>query len=136
MARRQGTNRLERRSRRQRRPEREDVVEAARIEFARDFWIDKERFDLRSKQKPTPDHGVKQRAHADAISGQEERVRLSVPDTKRPLAVQFFDRGGPVFLEEMKDDFGIGLGTEAMAFRYEFFTNLDVIENLTVERDP
>jgi len=118
MAGRQSTNRFEWRSRRQSRPEREDVVEAAWIEFARDFGIDKERFDLRSKQEPTADDRVKQRAHANSISGQEERLRSSVPDAKRPLAVQFLDRRGPVLFEEMKDDLGIGLGAEAVAFGY------------------
>src|SRR5262249_36624695 len=115
---------------------RENVVEAAWIEFARDCGIDKERFDLRGKQQPAPDNRVKQRAHADAISRQEERLRTSVPDAKGPLAVQFLDRRRPVLFEQMKDDLGVGLGAEAMAFRYEFFTNFDVIENLTVERDP
>src|SRR5262245_27006537 len=123
MARRQGSNGFERCAWRQRRPKRENVVEAAGIELARDFGIDKERFDLRRKEESTPDDCVKQRAHADSISGQEERVRSAVPDAKRPLAVQFLDRRGPVLFEQMKDDLGIGLGTEAMALRYEFFTN-------------
>src|SRR4029079_17988128 len=136
MARRQNMHRFERRSRRQRRPEREDVVEAAAIQLARDFRIDKQCLDLRRKQQSTPDDCVKQRTHADSIPGQEERLRSPVPDAKGPLTVQFLDSRAPVLFEQMKDDLGIGLSAEAVTFRYEFFTNFDVIENLTVERDP
>src|SRR5262245_60749045 len=133
---RQGMNGFERRSRRQRGPEGENVVQGVRIDLARDCRIDEQRLDLGSKQQSAASNGVEQRAYSDSIPGQEERLRSTVPDAKRPLTVQFLDRRGPVLFKEVKDDLGIGLGAEAMAFRYEFFTNFDVVEDLTVERDP
>ncbi len=60
----------------------------------------------------------------------------AVPDAKGPLPVQFLDRGRAFFLEEMKDDLGIGLRTKSMSFPDEFFTKFDVVEDLAVERDP
>src|SRR5262249_37770454 len=118
---RQGMNRLERRSRRQRGPEGENVVQAARVDLARDCRIDEQRLYLGSKQQAAASNGVEQRAYADSIPGQEQRLRSTVPDTKRPLTVQSLDRRGAVLFKEVKDDLGIGLGAEAMAFRYEFF---------------
>jgi hypothetical protein len=36
----------------------------------------------------------------------------------------------------MKQNFGVGLRTKSMSFLNEFFTQFDVIEDLTVECDP
>ena len=54
---------------RQRRPEREDVIEPARIELAGHIRIDKERLNLRRKQQSSADRGVEQRADSYTISG-------------------------------------------------------------------
>ena len=59
---------LERRTRRERRPERVDVVEAFWIELSRNLRVREERFDFRRKQQPPAADRVEERTRADPIA--------------------------------------------------------------------
>src|SRR3979409_1044229 len=96
---------LEDRSRRQRRPEGEDVVEAERIDFALDAGMREERLDLGGKQEVIAALRVKERSNAEAIAREKQRTRTRVPDRERPLAVELPHGVRAQFLVQVQDDF-------------------------------
>ena len=96
------------RSRRERRPEREDVVEAERIDRPRDTRVSKERLDLGGEQELVTALRVEQRANAEAVAREEQRARVRIPDRERPLAVELANSIGAELFVQMQNDFGIG----------------------------
>src|SRR5438067_1436557 len=94
VSRRERVNPFEDRSRRKRRPEREDVVETDRIELARDSRVREQRLDLRREEELIAALRVEDRAHADPVAGQEQRTLACVPDRERPLTVELPYRAG------------------------------------------
>ena len=99
---------FEDRPRRQRRPEREDVVDAERIDLARHLRMREQRFDLGCEEQLIAALRVKQRANTETIARQKQRPLARVPDGECPLAVEPVHGVGAELLVQMQDDFRIG----------------------------
>jgi hypothetical protein len=128
---------LEDRARRERRPEREELIEAGGVEPARQRSIQgEERLDLAREQQPPVVRGDVEGTHAERIAGQCQRSRRRVPQRERPLAVEAAERLVAPLLVGMDDDLGITLRVEAVAVRAQLLAHLDVVEDLAVEDDP
>jgi hypothetical protein len=127
---------FERRARRQRRPERADVVEALRIELSRELRLREEGFDFRRKQQSLAAGRVEERTDADSIAREKQCTGTAIPDAERPLSVESGDGGRAFFFVKMEDDFGVRLGLKPVTFALEIRAKLDVVEDLSVERDP
>ena len=136
MAGRELADRFERGPRRQRRPEREDVVETVRIELPRHVRVSEERLDLRSEQQPACGHRVEERTHADPIAREEQRTGSSVPDAERPLPIELAHGIGAFFFVEVQDRLGVGSRAKAMSFAGQVVAQFHIVEDLAVERDP
>src|SRR5438034_7259560 len=95
-----------------------------------------EGLDFRREDQLTARSRVKERPHAEPIAGQEEGSRPGVPDAKRPLSVERVDGIDSLFFVEMKQHFGVGPGAKAMTLPNEILAKLEVVEDLTIERDP
>ena len=136
MARRQLVNVAENRPRRQRRPEREDLIQRDEVDAGLDVRVRQQRLDLGAEDQLALGDGVEERPDAEAIARGEEHAASRVPDGKRPLAVQPLDAVLALFFVEMEDHFRVGPRREDVAGVDELLAQLDVIEDLAVERDP
>src|ERR1700704_4671432 len=110
---------LECRAGRQRRPEREDVVEPLWIDFPRDARIGEERLDLGGEEQPATADRIEERTHAEPVARQEQCAGAGAPDAERPLAIEPRDRVRAFLFVQMKEDLGVGVGAEAVTLARE-----------------
>ena len=92
---------------------REIVVERRGIEIARDP-SPRAAISARPEIEAAARHGVVHRLDADAIAGDEQRLRPFVPDRQAEHPAQPSDRAFAPFLR-VHDDFGVGGRIETMA---------------------
>ena len=129
-------NLLEDRSRRERDPEGEDLIERDRIDLARHAGQRQDGLDLGREGKLSARGAVEQGTHAQPIPRQKQRAGPRVPDGERPLAVEMADARLAVLFVRVEDDLRVRPGGELVTAPDELLAQLDVVENLAVERDP
>ncbi len=134
MARRQLGHAGEGGGRRHIRPVRDDLGQRCRVGRERRAGKRLERLDLGGEQQPAVVLGHEQRTDAEAVAGQEQRALPVVPQREGELAVEAVQTGGTPLQPRVEDDFGIAVRAEDAAAGFEFVTQLEIIEDLAVER--
>ena len=119
-----------------RRPEGEDLIQRRRRDAGRFRQQGQQRLDFRSEQQPLALAGVEQRQDADPIPNQQQALAVGVPQRDGELAVQVLHEIVAILLVGMDDDLGVAVGAEPVPRFQQDLAQLDVIENLAVERDP
>ena len=76
------------------------------------------------------------RANAQRIARQDQRLALGIPQRDSPLAVHPPECVFAPFLVSVDNDFGVAASAKGMTARGELFAQLEVIEDLAVERNP
>ena len=117
-------------------PECEDLVQGFGVDGARDIRVGEKGLDFRGKQQPVAAAGVEQGPDAHAVPGQKEFLFAVVPDGQGELTVDFFQAGRPVFLIEVQEHLGVGIGGKAVAFLEQLRFEFDVVESLAVVDNP
>src|SRR5208337_3007584 len=79
---------------------------------------------------------VVQRLLAQAVARQDQLALGLVVDGEGKHAAQFLDAVGAHFFVEMNDDFGIGVGVEAVAAVFELRAKFGKVVDLAVVNDP
>src|SRR5688572_18311564 len=79
---------------------------------------------------------MKERSDADTVAHQHEAASRPIPQGDRELPVEIVDEVQPALFIEMHDRFGVAVRAKRVAAFYEVLTQLDVVEDLAVERDP
>ena len=116
---------------------RRDLADRDRIDLGAQRAVREQRLHLRAEQqRAVRQRRVEQRPDADAIAHQHEPAARVVPQRDRELAVQVVDEVEAVLLVEMNDRFGVAVRVEDVAALLEVGAQLDVVEDLAVERDP
>ena len=126
----------EERPRRERAPEREDLVQSHRIGGRGHAGAGEDRLDLGAEDQGAVGLRVEEGADAQPIAGQEQGAVPAVPDGDRELAVEAGQAVRAVLLVRVQDDFGVARGREPVSPALQLQSQLRVIEDLTVEHDP
>ena len=108
----------------------------AGIDLGFDVWMGQERLDLRTEHQLAIHRRVEQGPDAHPVAGQEELRSLRVPDGNGELAIQMVQAAGAMLLVQVQDDFGVGIGREAVAAASSSAAQLHVVVDLAVEHDP
>src|SRR5579875_3192741 len=77
-----------------------------------------------------------QRLDAQTIACQQQAPALFIENRKGKHASQLMDAIGAVFLIEMYNHFGIGVGIKMMTFAFKLRTQFGEVVNLSVEDNP
>ena len=117
-------------------PEREEMVERAPVERARDVGELEEGPELRRKQQPAIDLGVIERLDPDPVSGQEQLSSAVVPEREGEHATQIVDTPRPVFLVQVHDRLGVARRPEPVTAGLEVGPQLGEVVDLAVEDQP
>ncbi len=81
-------------------------------------------------------HADIERPHSERIARQDETVAIRIPQRNGPLTVEATKRiGAPLFVG-MDDDFRIATRAEPVSPFLEIVSQFDVVEDLSVERNP
>ena len=70
---------------------------------------------------------VEERADAGAVAGQDDLVRPAVPDAERELPLDVVEHLLAVLLPQVRDEFGVGVGAEDVALRFQLRPLLGVV---------
>ncbi len=127
---------FERRARRKWRPEGEALVERQRIELGLQAGIEEERFDFGGENQHAVVDRVVERPHTHAVARHHQALAAPIPDGVGEIAVERLHARGPVLRIGVQDGFGVAAGAELPAARDQLGRQLDVVEDLAVERDP
>src|SRR6185437_7089470 len=73
---------------------------------------------------------------ADSISSQKKRFLASVPYREGKHSLKAFQTLNTFFFIEMENNLGVRVGPKAMAFSFEFDSQLSKIIDLTIISDP
>src|SRR5207249_4662088 len=92
----------------------------------------KQRLDLRGEPEPIALVHVEQGLDPQPVSGQEERLSVSVPEREREYSAQVLDTRLAVILIQMYQDFGVAFGLKPMPLCYERVAQLPKIVDLSV----
>ena len=102
------------------RPEREDLLQANRIEGARQTVVGGEDgFHLAAEVEAAAADSEVQRPDAERISGQHEAAVVGVPEGDGPLAIEAAERRFAPLLVRVDDDLGVRARREPVAVRLE-----------------
>src|SRR5688572_11804158 len=93
-------------------------------------------FDLRGEQKRTTDRRVIDRTYPEAIARKKQAPAPLVPNRERPLTVELLDARLTLLLVQVENHLGVGLSRETVTPGLQPLAQLEVVENLAVERDP
>ena len=129
-------NVLENRTRRQRKPEGENLTKRAYIDVPIDARVCQYGLELRAEDKAVPGGRVEQRSNPDSIARKKQSPFLRVPDRESPLPIHTLDAIRTVFLVKPQDNFGVGPGGKPVPFLYKFLTQFDEVEDFPVESYP
>ena len=94
-------------------------VDPGEIGLARHQWAFQQRLDLGGKDQAAVRSVVVDRLDPEPVARDQDAVAAHVVQRERKHAAQMIDTGVTVVLVQMHDDFGIGIGAEAMAARFE-----------------
>ena len=112
MPRRQRLDPLEKRARRARAEEREEVVDAPRIGPRRDQPRGQQRLDLRAPEQPAVGLGVIKRADPDPVAAQDQCARVAVPERDGELAAGLRKHPLAMVFVEMDPGLGVAAGRQ------------------------
>ena len=90
-------------------------------------------FNFRGEEQPVALPAPKQWRNPKPIASEMQLPSLHIPQRNRKLSAELLPRAFAMIFPEMRNDLGVAVSDEAMAFRCEFFAPLDVIEQLAVE---
>src|SRR6266496_3508431 len=93
-------------------------------------------FDLGAKNNSVVCLAVMQRLFPDAIPSEKQRIFFAIPDCEGKHAIEFVQAAGSAFFVQVHDNFGVRSRSKAMSLIFEFISELLVIVNLTIERNP
>ena len=125
--------------------EAEDVVDAADVRLCFDHSGGKQRFDLRREQEDIrsgqraflrPLDRIEERTNADAIAGQDQAILPGIPETEGELALEMLEHPFLILFPHVRNEFGVGMRPEDVAFGFQFLALFGVIEKLAIENDP
>src|SRR5690606_15378425 len=91
---------------------------------------------LGGEDQPTIYMGVVERLHSGTIAHEEKSPAFAIPQPDCEVAVQLFEKAIAILLVKVEYDFGVGIRTEAVAFRFQGLAHLRKIVNLAVEGQP
>ena len=111
-------------------------LEGGWIEITRDVGVAQDGFEFAAEQESTDRFGVEERFLANPVAGEEGPTAARIPDAEGEHAGKAVDAIVPVFLVEMEDHFGVGVGAEPMAGGLEAGTQVEGVVDLSVEDDP
>ncbi len=94
-----------------------------------------ERFDFRGEVEGVVVPGVKERLDAEAVARGEEAAAVFVPEDEGELAAQMLKAVDAEFLIEVKGDFAVGFGGEAVAALLQLLADGLVAVELAVDDD-
>ena len=95
-----------------------------------------DRFDFRSEVEISVVERIVKRLFAKAVAREGQFAFGLIVDGEGEHATQFLDAVGAHFFVEMNNDFGVGVGVEAMAAAFELGAEFGKVVNLAVENDP
>src|SRR5690606_29551568 len=104
-------------------------------EFGVDIGMGEQGFWLGAPDELAAEGAVVERLFAKAVAGDDELFAARVPERKGVHAVDVLEQGVAVFLVEMREDLGVGLGGELVAFCLELRADLAVVVQLAVHHD-
>src|SRR5690606_41925964 len=105
-------NALKAGERRQRRPERKDLVERHRVDLGLDAGNRQQRLDLGRKKDALAPPRIKQRPHADTVAGEEQAAALAVPQRKSEVAIELCKTLHAMLGVKVQQNFGVAAGAE------------------------
>src|SRR5208282_2303983 len=129
-------NILKRRTGCKRKPERENLPDCLHIKLSIRIRVSEYGFQFRTKNEAVSSSGVKQRSHANAITGEEKLLVPRIPDREGPLPVHVLDAIRTIFQVEPQDDLSVRLGRKLVPLLDQIFAQLNKVEDFTIESDP
>jgi len=111
----------------------EDLPQCLDVQASSQCRVGEQRLHLGGKIQPIASDGIEQGADARAIAGQHQATFRLVPQGDGELTVQVFDEVVAVLLVKMDDDLRVRTGVEAVTQRLELLTQLDIVEDLSIE---
>ena len=93
----------------------------------------KETFDFRSKQKTFAHLCIIKRFDAEKVSCAKQLFLLFVPNDKGKHAAQLVEQVSTVFLIAVNEHFGIGLCCKMISGFHQFFADVLIVINFSVE---
>jgi hypothetical protein len=77
-----------------------------------------------------------ERPHTERVASEDKTPPIRVPECDGPLTIEATERiGAPLFVG-VNDDFRVAARAEPMSALFEFVPQLNVVEDLSVERNP
>ena len=114
----------------------QELVERDRIELARHFRTNQQRFDFRCEQQALRGLGPVERLLAGAVAGGDQGPRSTVPDRQREHASQADQEILAPLLVGVHEDFDVGVSRmKAVAVPLELVLQLAEVVDLTVGDD-
>ena len=117
------------------RPEREHLVESHRIELGLDLTAREQGLRFGREPQVSVGNAVEQRAHAEAVAGEEDRSRATIVDREGELSVQAAKHAGAPLLVRVHEHLGIRARPEPMAGRDQLVSQLQIVVDLAVVDD-
>ena len=111
------------------------VVQPGRIEAGVHPRGAQQRLRIRGKAEKARALRVVQRLDSQPVAGQEQLLRVHVPDGEGEHPGQLFDAGWPPLRVRLEDDLGVSPGTERVALRDQLLAQLRIVVNGAVEDD-
>src|SRR5579871_2958956 len=132
MARRQALDAGEHGPRTHQAGEREHLIEAGEIDATFDTRMGQNCLDLGSEYEVTTSGCVKQWSDSELVSCTEQAIARAVKQHESELTIYSAEKLIAQLLIEMDQDFNIGLRAKAVSLCNHFFSELAMIEDLTV----
>ncbi len=112
------------------------MIDPPRIRPGRDHARGQEGLDLRAPQEPAIDLGVIERADPHAVTPQDERPVVPVPERNGELPPSPGEHPFAQVFIEVGPGLGVAPGLEPVPAREQFLAQFGILKQLAVERDP
>src|SRR6266496_3982274 len=117
-------------------PERKDFVQDNGVQFGTNTSGSQDGLDFRSEYNGAIVASIEEGPNTKPITGEKKALVTRIPDRESELAIEALQAFGTKLLVHVQKHLCIGSGCETMPTRLQFRSQLDVIENLTIEYDP
>ena len=111
----------------------ENVIESLAVGSRRNHSGSEQTFDFGGEEQPIALPAPEKWGNSKPIASEVQLPLPHIPERNGKLSPQLLPGRFAVILPEMRNDLGVAVSNEAMAFRGELFAPLDVIEELAVE---
>ena len=132
---RQEVDPFEARHRRRQGGESEDAIDPAQVGPGGHHSRGQQCLDLGGEEKPVALACPVERAYAKAVPAENKFLLAFVPQGDGELAPQADEHFFLTLFPQVRNDFGVAVGDEAMPARLQFVSLFDVIEQFAVEND-